>query len=50
MHLRQRVSQIIQNETKDETEARKDDARQRVSQRIQNETEEETEAKREDAR
>ena len=33
-----RVSQRIQNETEEETEARREDARQGVSQRVQNET------------
>ena len=37
-----RVSQRIQNETEEETEARREDARQRVSQRVQNEAEGET--------
>ena len=44
-NFRQRASQRIQNETEEETEARRKDAKQRVSQKIQiqNETEDETE-------
>ena len=39
----QRVSQGIQNETEEETEARREDAKQNESQRVQNETKGETE-------
>ena len=38
-----RVSQRIQNEAEEETEARREDARQIVSQWVQNEAESETE-------
>ena len=48
--MRQRASQRRQNETEEETEAMREDARQRVSKRVQNETNGETEARRDDAR